>query len=85
MLTAKYRKRSPVVDAVQVDSSNYDGMCEIARWCGGLATDDGTHVIYIDTPEERVFIDPNDWLVNVAGEIQVFKPALFDATYERLM
>lgn len=81
--TMKFRKKPVVIDAVQINSSDYDGMCETIAWCAGRAVDEDGHVIAIDTLEGTMFADPNDWIIRgVQGEFYPCKPDIFEVTYE---
>lgn len=89
MKPERFRKKPVEVEAVRVDAEDYDGMCEIVRWCGGRAVgaedDNGQHVIAIDTLEGTMFADPGDWIIKgIKGEFYPCKPDIFDATYERV-
>lgn len=80
---ARYRKRPVEIEARQVDTSDYDGLCDLVAWCGGTAIDYGGHVIAIDTLEGRMCADPGDWIIQgVKGEFYPCKPDIFEATYE---
>lgn len=80
---ALYRKKPVVIEAVQVDSHDYDGMCEIAAWCGGRADETDGHVIAIDTLEGTMFADPGDWIIRgTEGEFYPCKPAAFAGTFD---
>jgi hypothetical protein len=61
------------VDAVVVDALDYDGMCEIVRWCAGRPIGEDTPgippdrqgaVIAIDRPGNRgtMYVVPGDWV-----------------------
>lgn len=88
----RYRKKPVVIEARQIDSMDYDGMCDIVAWCGGVAISpeatewmDGNHVLFIDTLEGRMFADPGDYVIQgVKGEFYPCKPDIFEATYEPL-
>jgi hypothetical protein len=81
----RYRKRPVVIEAVQIDTMDYDGMCDIAKWCGGRATDEDGYVIAIDTLEGTMFACHDDWIIRgVAGEFYPCKPDIFAATYEEV-
>jgi hypothetical protein len=81
----RYRKRPVVVEAAQIDSNDYDGMCEIAAWCGGHTVDDALHVLAIDTLEGEMYADPGDWIIQgVAGEFYPCKPDIFAVLYEQV-
>jgi hypothetical protein len=83
MNVARYRKRPVVIEAVRVNSQDYDGMCQIMDWCGGRSVDFDGHVIAIDTLEGTMYADPGDWVIKgVKGEFYPVKPDIFDATYE---
>jgi hypothetical protein len=79
----RYRKKPVVIDAMQLDAQDYDGMCQIAGWCGGRPIDAGGHVLAIDTLEGTMYADPGDWIVrSVQGEFYPCKSDIFEATYE---
>lgn len=86
----QFRKKPVVIEARRIDTSDYDGMCEIVNWCSGVAVDSeateymhGNKVIYIDTLEGRMFADGGDWIIRgVKGEFYPCKPEIFEATYE---
>jgi len=90
MTPTRLRRVPNVVEAVQIDDADYDGMCAIVAWCGGIAVDpdateymDGKHVIAIDTLEGRHYADPGDWIVRgIAGEFFPVKPHIFSQSYE---
>lgn len=79
----RYRKKPVVIEATQVDTLDYDGMCAIVDWCSGRAVDDGDAVIAIDTLEGTMLAGHGDWIIRgVQGEFYPCKPGIFDATYE---
>ena len=83
MSVAKYRKKPVVIEAIQVDSHDFDGLLEIVKWSGGIPVDEDDHVIAIDTLEGRMFADHGDWIIKgVKGEFYPCKPDIFEATYE---
>jgi hypothetical protein len=80
----RYRKKPIVIEAIQVDTQDYDRLCDIVAWCGGRAVDDGDAVIAIDTLEGTMLAEHLDWIIRgVKGEFYPCKPDIFDATYER--
>lgn len=81
-----YRKRPVVIQAVQIDSLDYDGMIRIVAWCGGRAIDDGSDaVIAIDTLEGTMNANHGTWILKgVAGEFYPCAPEIFAATYEEI-
>lgn len=88
MNVTRWRKRPVIIEAIQINSLDYDGMCEIVKWCGGRAvdseeTDDGKAVIAIDTLEGTMYADPGDWIIkDVAGEFYPCKPDIFAGIHE---
>lgn len=81
-----YQKKPVVIEARQIDSLNYDGMCSLVAWCGGDAVDHDNHVIAIHTLEGVMFADPGDWIIKgVMGEFYPCKPDIFEQSYEPLV
>lgn len=60
--TARYRKKPVVVEARRLDMSDYDGACEVLKWCGGRAVDFGPYVAVIPTLEGEMFVQDGDWI-----------------------
>ena len=48
---------------VRVDTCDYDGLCELVAWCGGVAVDEGEAVIAIDCPGGRELARDGDAIV----------------------
>lgn len=75
---AKYRKRPIVIDAWQFDGT--------IPYIPGLvlhATPYG--VVIIETLEGEMVVSNGDWIIRgVAGEFYSCKPAIFEATYEKV-
>lgn len=68
--------------AVQVDSQDYDELCEIVSWCNGRAVDEDNHLIAIDTLEGTMFADNQDWIIKgLNGEFYPCKPDIFAKSY----
>ena len=79
----RYRKKPVVIEAARIDSSDYDGMCEIIAWCGGRAVDEAGAVIAIDTLEGPHLAQPGDYIIRgVKGEFYACKPDIFSLSYE---
>jgi hypothetical protein len=82
----RFRKKPVVIEAIQVDTRDYDGLCELISWCSGRAVDDEEHdtaVVAIDTLEGTMFAIPGDWIIKgVQGEFYPCKDYIFEATYE---
>lgn len=79
----EFRKRPVVIEARLVDSMDYDGLCDLVRWCGGRAVGWDNHLIAIDTLEGTMYADNGDWIIRgVEDEFYPCKPAIFAATYE---
>jgi hypothetical protein len=72
-----YRRRSATVEARQVDTMDYDGMCEIVRWCGGDAIGEHGYVIAVSNPQGRQRAGHGD-----KGNYYRLAPDRFDAAYE---
>ena len=90
-----YRKKPVAVQAVQVDTNNYDEMCEIVEWCQGTPVESTTYhghgnfdtepVISIRTMEGTMYARHGDWIIRgVQGEFYPCKPDIFVETYESL-
>ena len=79
----RYRKKPVVIEAVQVDASDFGDLCEVADWCGGVTVDEGDWVLGIDTLEGRMYATDGDFIIRgVEGEFYPCKPEIFAATYE---
>lgn len=84
------RRRSPlsgtVVDAVLVDMADYDGACEIIRWCSGrmIGEDDAPAyfreaVIAIDRPDGAVmYAGDGDWIAYGRSEFFPVRPYVME-------
>lgn len=79
----KYVKKPVVIEARQIDASDYDDMCDIVSWCGGRAVDDdGDAVIAIDTLEGTHLANPGDYIIKgIKSEFYPCKPDIFVRTY----
>lgn len=82
-----FRKKPVVIEARQIDCRDYDGMCDIVKWCGGEAIGDefpgGNGVVAIRTLEGVMVAECGDWIIRgVKGEFYPCKPDIFTATYE---
>jgi hypothetical protein len=77
----KYRQKPVVIEARVFDpGADYDAACDVTRWCGGRATDDGCE---IDTLEGTHLARPGDYVIRgVQGEFYPCKPEIFKKTYE---
>lgn len=82
----RFRKKPVEIEARQIDSADYDGMCEIVAWCGGRAVDfHDDAVLAIDTLEGTMLASPGDWIIKgVAGEFYPCKRDIFEATYDAI-
>lgn len=85
-----YRKRPIVVEAFQINAEDWDGVREVADWCGAdivdvdnfLAFDDKA-VMAITTLEGVMYAEDGDWIIRGAvGEFYPCKPDAFDASFE---
>lgn len=80
-MSARYRKRPVVIDAVQFTGKN-DAEC--LAFCDGMATDmtGGTSLIIINTLEGEMRCKPGDYIIKgVAGEFYPCAEHIFHATY----
>ena len=76
----KFRKKPVVIEARLFDTIDYEEACDVVRWCGGLATEDGCE---INTLEGTHLARSGDWIIRgVQGEFYPCKPDIFAATYE---
>ena len=72
-----------MIEAIQINANDYDEMCQIVKWCGGRAVDEGNAVIAIDTLEGTMLADAGDWVIRgLKGEFYPCKPDIFYASYE---
>jgi len=83
----KYRKKPIEVEAVQIDSYDYDGMCDIIKWSNGeVASEEECEVGYlmaINTMEGRMLAKNRDYVIKgLQGEFYPCKPEIFEASYE---
>lgn len=66
-----------------MDTMDYDGMCEIVRWCGGDAVGEHGYVIAVSNPQGRQRAGHGDWIVkDETGNYYRLAPDRFDAAYE---
>lgn len=78
----KYQKKPVIVEAIQINSFDYDEMCEIVKWCNGLAIDEEDYVIAVPTLEGRMMAKSGDWIIKgIQGEFYPCKPDIFEASY----
>lgn len=67
-----------------MDMSDYDGACEVLKWCGGRAVDFGPYAAVIPTLESEMFVQDGDWIIRgVKGEFYPCRADIFEMTYER--
>lgn len=80
----KFRKKPVVIEARQINTRDYDDLCEILGWCGGRAIDhDDDHVIAIDTLEGTMEAGDTDWIIRgVQGEFYPCRADIFAVTYD---
>jgi len=91
MTVSTFQKKPVRVEAVQVDTQDYDGLCEIVGWCGGRAVGDFDEggdpdaVIAIETLEGTMTAKDGDYIIKgVQGEFYPCKPDIFEQTYEKV-
>ena len=86
----RFKKKPVVIEARQINSNDYDDMCDIIKWVndnGGVAVaiDTEPYVMYIETLEGEMAAAPGDWIIKgVAGEFYPCKPNIFEVTYEEI-
>ena len=74
-----FRKKPVVIEARRYSRNGLEAE-EVAKWCGGMQTDDGC---VIRTLEGDMLADYGDWIIKgVKGEFYPCKPDIFAATYE---
>ncbi|MHB1784461.1 MAG: hypothetical protein ACYCTE_17585 [Acidimicrobiales bacterium] len=66
-------------EMVRVDTLDYDGLCEIVAWCGGVAVDEGDAWLAVDVAGSRVLVGGRDVIVKSdSGEVSVIAGGLLD-------
>lgn len=81
----RYRKRPLEIEAVQIDSNDYDGMCDILSWAGASPVDSLDCVMRIPTLEGDMLASPGDYIIKgIRGEFYPCKANIFEATYEEI-
>ena len=74
-----FRKKPVVIEARQYTRNGMEAEA-VARWCGGVQTDEGC---LITTLEGDMLAGYGDWIIRgVMGEYYPCKPDVFEATYE---
>lgn len=87
MSIQQFRKKPVIIEAMQIDTLDYNGLCAILKWSGARAigdieAEDGP-VLAIDTLEGTMEACDRDWIIKgVAGEFYPCKPDIFAASYE---
>lgn len=57
-------------EVVRVDTLDYDVLCKIVAWCGGVAADEGDAVLAVDVDGSRVLVGSRDVIVTSdSGEV----------------
>ena len=80
-----FKKKPVIIEARQINSLDYDEMCEIVSWSGAIALGEfsSPYVMAIPTLEGQMMAQPGDWIIQgVQGEFYPCKPDIFEATYE---
>jgi len=83
---AKFRKKPVVIEAIQWDG-NLTTIEELLSrsTCTEVTQDLGNPSLFIPTLEGIHEAKVGDWIImGVAGELYPCKPAIFEATYERV-
>lgn len=80
----KYRTKPAEIEALQWSGSNWHEMLAWTKWEGGADTWTQGHTLSIKLGEGPLLeAEPEDWVVRHAdGDFSVFKPDIFEATYE---
>lgn len=59
-------------EVVRVNTLDYDVLCKIVAWCGGVAADEGDAVLAVDGDGSRVLVGSRDVIVKSdSGEVSV--------------
>lgn len=90
VLANKYRKKPVVIEAMQIDFHDNEGVETIMRWAGGAVRffnyDPSVNHFYaakVDTLEGSMSAVQGDWIIKgVNGEFYPCKPDIFEKTYE---
>lgn len=84
----KFRKKPVVIEAHQwwpPEHPKFFGRLDGVTYAPRSRMEDCETIGYIDTLEGRLHVSPGDWVIRgVAGEFYPCKPAIFEATYERV-
>ena len=79
----KYRKKSVVIEAVQVTDATFDAPHPNDEHIPGVIYDPVLRAAFIETFEGTMRADLGDWIIRgVKGELYPCKPDIFAATYE---
>ncbi len=90
MEVKRYQAKPVIIEAVQINSLDYDGLCEIVQWCGGVAKDNddpgmGDKVVLVIPTLEGVSLQANDgdYIVrDHTGAFYSVKSGFFETKYE---
>lgn len=87
----KYRKKPVIVDAVQINESDYETtnklfLLGISNKLSMMSSNlDGTITFTVDTLEGRMTGHKGDWIVKgIQGEFYIVKDDIFRETYEKV-
>lgn len=87
----KYRKKPVIVDAVQINESDYETtnklfLLGISNKLSMMSSNlDGTITFTVDTLEGRMTGHKGDWIVKgIQGEFYIVKDDIFKETYEKV-
>lgn len=87
----KYRKKPVIVDAVQINESDYETtnklfLLGISNKLSMMSSNlDGTITFTVDTLEGRMTGHKGDWIVKgIRGEFYIVKDDIFKETYEKV-
>ena len=81
----KYRLKIPgrAIEARQVHTLDYDGMCDIVGWCGGRAIDHGESVIEIQRDDGSLRqAGCGDWVIKCVTGFDIVDDYTFRRLYE---
>lgn len=82
-MSAQYRKKPVVIEAVQLRGDNADEVLAFIRKTGAPFGMTGDYECDIRTLEGVMHANKGDWIIQgVQGEFYPCKPEIFDATYE---
>ncbi len=86
-MSAKYRKKPVVIEAIQYTYNSYDEVKEFVDedYWGGLYSGTSAPQLIIKTDAGNHYAQEGDWIIKgVNGEFYPCKPDVFEQTYEKV-